>query len=119
MVQFNNTIISVLEQDFEQIAFTMLRGGHCCTGSDSVRDWHCRAWFGCFLNVLAKAWNLLCRQHGGSLPEGASMDRFLWALILLKSYNVDEVNAARVGGVDKCTFWRWSWWFVEQLSYLE
>jgi hypothetical protein len=118
MVQCNNGTLAALEQDFERIAFTMLRGGRC-TGSHSVKDRHFRAWFGCSLNVLSKLWFLLCHQFDGAIPEGASMEQFLWALILLKSYDIDEVNASRVGGVDECTFCKWAWWFIEELSYLE
>lgn len=53
------------------------------------------------------------------MPEGATKERHLWALILLKSYDTDEVNAARVGGVDEGTFRKWAFWFVNEISHLE
>lgn len=73
-------------------------------------------WCGCSTMVIAKAWNLL---HRGGLPDHATQERFLWALCLLKSYDNEENNAARMGGVDEGTFRRWSWYFIEELSFCE
>jgi hypothetical protein len=74
-----------------------------------------RAWFGCSLNMLAKTWLLLASQFPNQrLPEQATKERFLWAIILLKSYDTEEVNASCVGGVIEGTFWYWSCWFVDE-----
>ena len=118
MVTFKKARLRRLILDFEVIAFDMLRGGRR-TGSRSVRDRRVRAWFGVSLKTLSKVWDLLTRQFNGRLPEGATKARFLWALILSKSYDIEEVNAGRVGGVDEATFAEWSLWFVDEIAQLE
>ena len=118
MVTFLKSRIKRLVHDFERIAFDLLRQGRQ-TGSKAVRDRRIRAWLGVSSKTVAKAWDLFCRQHNNRPPEGATKERFLWAFILLKSYDTDEVNAARVGGVDEGTFRKWSWWFVDELANLE
>jgi len=47
------------------------------------------------------------------------MECFLWAFVILKSYDVEENNTSRVSALDEGTFRQWSWWFIEELSYLE
>jgi hypothetical protein len=101
---FNGNELQLLVNEFKTVAFCVFRGGQA-TGSQSVRDRRIRAWFGCSLLVLAKVWCLLCQQFpNGRMPECATKERLLWALILLKSYDTEEVNASHVGGVDKGTF---------------
>lgn len=117
MIQFDNATIEVLATDFENIAFRLFRDGKGLGGSAGVKDRRMRAWVGCSATVVAKAWHLLC--EGEPLPRGATKERFLWALMLLKSYDTEENNASRVGGVDEGTFRSWSWWFIDELSYLE
>jgi hypothetical protein len=118
LVVFNLNKLQAHVDEFEAIAFHVFRRGKA-TGSLSVQDRRARAWFGCSLLVLAKTWVLLCRQFVQPLPERATKLKFLWAVILLKSYDAEEVNASRVGGVDQGTFCYWSWWFVDEISYLE
>ena len=75
------------------------------------------AWCGCSSHVIAKAWHLL---EQGDLRQGATKERFLWALYFL---NVcpknDEEGAGRCGGVDEKTHQKWVWYFVEELAHLE
>jgi len=116
MVAFNQLWIQALKREIKRIAFNVLRKG-IMSRSEGVRDQQIRAWTGCSTTVLAKAWDLLCRA--GPLQEGATMECFLWAFVILKSYDVEENNTSRVGALDEGTFRQWSWWFIEELSYLE
>ena len=54
-----------------------------------------------------------------NLPEGSRPCYLLWALILLKVYATETIHCSMVGGVDRKTFRKWSWIFVEAISYLE
>ena len=111
-VPFNRARIRTLRREFEVIAFRMLRGS-LPNVSLAVRDRRFRAWCGVSSSVIAMAWDLL--SWGTDLPEAATEERFLWAIIVLKSYDTEEINAGHVGGVDEGTFRIWSWWFVEAL----
>jgi hypothetical protein len=116
---FNANELQLLVNEFGTVAFRAFHGGQA-TGSQSVHDRKIRAWFGCSLLVLAKVWCRLCQQFpNGRMPECVTKERLLWALILLKSYDTEEVNASRVGCVDEGTFQYWSWWFVDEISFLE
>jgi hypothetical protein len=104
MVAFNLNKLQAHENEFETVAFRVFWGGRV-TGSRSVQDRQVRAWFGCSLNVLAKTWLLLSSQFPNQrLPEQATKERFLWAIILLKSYDTEEVNASCIGGVNEGLF---------------
>ena len=103
-------------KELEMLAFKIFRNGHLPSPSLFVRDKRIRGWCGCSSETMAKAWMLLMR---GGLKRGASMERFLWAMMLLKSYDTEIVGAGRVGGVDEETFSTWAWYFIDELSYLE
>ena len=53
-----------------------------------------------------------------AVPEGSSPKHLLWALMLLKTYAVQELLAS-LCGVDEKTFRKWSWVFVNAISVLE
>lgn len=103
-------------KDFEKAAFAIMQ--RAITGSRVVRDRRVRAWFGCSLKTVAKIWYLL-DNSANKLPEQATQERLLWALVLMKRYDTEEFNAGIVGGVDEGTFRKWSWFFIEEISYLE
>ena len=42
----------------------------------------------------------------------------LWALLFLKAYNREEMNAAMCG-CDEKTFRKWSWFYVEAMADLD
>lgn len=121
MVHFSQEALEAireLEDDFESIAFGLFRQG-IISGSTKVRNRRMIAWIGSTPEMLARVWYLLEEGFGGMLPRGATKERLLWALLLLKNYNSTEMNAAQCGGVDEKTFRKWAWWFLEELSFLE
>lgn len=73
--------------------------------------------------MLARLWFLLedsFVSSGDVLPRGATKERMLWGLYLVKSYPPnDETGASMCGGIDEKTYRKWAWWFIEELSYLE
>lgn len=102
--------------ELEVLAFKIFRGGHPPSPSLFVRDKRFRGWCGCSSETAAKCWMLLTR---GGLKKGATMERFLWGLMMLTSYDTEIVGAGRVGGVDEKTFVKWAWYFVDAISFLE
>lgn len=111
--------LAATEQELEKATFKMFRPKFAVSQSELVRDRRIRAWIGCSATVASKAWMLL--EDAGaqeSLGRGASMNRFLMALMMLKSYPTEIVGASR-GGCHEETFTEWAWAFIDELSYLE
>jgi hypothetical protein len=52
------------------------------------------------------------------MPRGATKERFLWGLLLLKTYGTTKAMASRCG-CDKDTIRKWAWFFLEEHSFLE
>lgn len=98
------------------VAKNMLhRSGH---GSDLVFERRFRSHFGASPKVVAYTWDLL-RQKDVDLDAGATIDRFMWSLFLLKCYSTEEINCSHLFGVDEKTFRKWAWFFIDQISFLE
>ena len=53
------------------------------------------------------------------MPEGAHPAHLLLCLMFLKIYATETVLCTMAGGVEEKTFRKWSWMFVDELSYLE
>ena len=52
------------------------------------------------------------------IPEGSQPKHLLWAMMLLKTYAVQEVMAS-LAGVDEKTFRKWAWVFIEAIAVIE
>ena len=71
--------------------------------------------FGCSSTVCANAL-LLIMDGWNDKPSGATKDRFLWALSLLKSYDIEGNLSCNAGeGCDEKTFRHWALFFLEEL----
>lgn len=119
VLEFNMRRLARAELELERAAFKIFRPKFVVSQSELVRDRRIRAWIGCSATVAAKAWMLL--EDAGaqeSLGSGASIDRFLMAMMMLKSYPTEIVGASRAGCHEE-TFTHWAWAFIEELSYLE
>jgi len=92
--------------------------GRSGTGSQLIYERRFHAHFGVSPQVAACTWDLL-QEHCGPHPAEATMDRFLWGLLLLMCYDVEQVNCTKAAGCDEQTFRTWSWYFIDQISYLE
>jgi len=69
--------------------------------------------------IVLKLWELL-EEGEGNRGHPAHL---LWALLWLKTYQTEQVCAGMVGedgvGIHEDTFRDWSWYYVQQISYLE
>ena len=76
--------------------------------------------FGIPPHLVAHVWKDLCR--GGFLdhlgPRSLRPIHLLWALLWLKCYNKEGVNASMVG-CDEKTFRKWSWFYSECIADLD
>ena len=82
----------------------------------SDRNGRFRAVFGAGSAVVADVWNRI--EADGDIAEGAEPKHLLWALVLLKVYQSDEVHCALVGWPSAPTFRKWAWYFVERIAIL-
>lgn len=104
--------------EFQRLGAEIMRRDPDFVGSGVVADRRFRSYFGVSVDVCTQAWQLLLAQIG-TLPKGALMVHLLWALMCMKLYTNETALASIAGGVDEKTFRKWSWFFIEELSYLE
>ena len=86
---------------------------HDMEGSISLGYRKFRAFFGTSPLVCVVAWDLLLVHR----PKKSTPEHLLWALLLLKRYSIESVNAALVGVSEK-TFRKWAHTFIFLLSNL-
>ena len=76
-----------------------------------------KANFGASPNTVHIIW---CKiVNAMEIPAGGKHVHLLWALMFMKLYCADSVMASLVGGVHEQTFRKWSWWFIDAISYLQ
>ena len=83
----------------------------------STEDENFRAFFGCRPDVAMIAWDMLASLD--MLPDGGTIEHFLWALMFLKVYPRSRVMQVLCGNVDNQTMMKWTMKFVWALAYLE
>ena len=109
--------IAVLAEDFIVIAFRLFRKGKILESRTRTTQMMI-SWVGATPTMLGMLWYLL-ESTQSEWKRGASKERLLWGLLLLKAYESEKKNAAVVGGVDEATFAKWSWYFLSEISFLE
>lgn len=62
-------------------------------------------------------WNMI--DPPVNMANGVEHCHLLWCLYFMKNYNTESINAANVGGVDEKMFRKWTWLFVDEISFLE
>ena len=72
-----------------------------------------REFFGTSPVVCLIAWDLMLRVR----PRNSKPEHLLWALLLLKRYSIEAVNATLTGVTEK-TFRKWSQIFIALLADL-
>ena len=85
--------------------------GHNTGGSLTVGYRKFRAFFGTSPLVCIIVWDLLCHVR----PRNSKPEHLLWAMMLLKRYSIESVNAA-LTKVSEKTFRKWSLIFIELLG---
>ena len=76
-----------------------------------------RSVFGAGSIVVADIWNRI--EADGEILKGGEPKHLLWALVLLKVYQSDEVHCALVGWPSVPTFRKWAWYFIERINDLK
>ena len=79
-----------------------------------VRDRRFRSLFGIAPRVCSRVWSLV----GSQLPKRASPQHLLWALLFLKIYASESVNAV-LSKADEKTFRKWQCIFVKKIASLQ
>ena len=87
--------------------------GHDTTGSRGMGHRKFRTFFGTTPQICAIIWS----KMSATRPDKASPEHLLWALLLLKLYNIESINAA-LTGVSEKTFRKWSLIFIRLLASL-
>ena len=85
--------------------------GHNMDGSITVGYRKFRCFFGTTPMVCASAWNKLCDVR----PAKSHPHHLLWALLHMKQYCIEHVNATLIGVSEK-TFRKWSHIFIGLLA---
>ena len=86
-------------------------------GAAKETDWiRFKATFGTTPTVCCIIWDLLITTE--YLPDNGRPFHLLWALMFLNLYCAESVHAA-LADCDEKTFRKWSWLFVDAISYLE
>ena len=83
-----------------------------------VSDRRFRAHFGCSPDVCSDIWEKISRSTPGLSREGAMPKHLLWALNFLKSYDTEDILAARFG-TTRVTLRKWIWFIVRRISCLK
>jgi hypothetical protein len=81
------------------------------------RNGRFRSVFGAGSEVVADIWNRI--EADAPIDKDAKPKHLLWALVLLKVYQSDEVHCALVGWPSAPTFRKWAWYFVERIAMLK
>lgn len=82
--------------------------------STAIAERRFRAFFGTSPRVCARLWYLLltCGHYESEKPV-----HILWALMFLRLYETEHVNAS-LAQVDEKTFRKWTWKVISKLSRL-
>ena len=76
-----------------------------------------REMFGVGAQVALVAWTMLGTL--GLLPEGGTLQHFLWTLCFLKVYPKQGPLSVLCGNADHKTIMKWVWEFISVLAELE
>ena len=103
-------------EDFRKLGATIIQHARLdkSTGSSGTfKHDHWLAHFGVSEVVCADAWGCLALTEKYARPL-----HFLWALLFLKNYIVEEVAASSVGAGHEQTFRKWTDFFVREIASL-
>ena len=87
--------------------------GHNLWGSRSMGYRLFRSFFGTTPQVCEIIWDMLSARR----PPHSTPKHLLWALLLLKQYNLESVNAVLTSTTEK-TFRKWSLLYIQLISNL-
>jgi hypothetical protein len=99
---------------FETLASAIM-ASLAITVSLPTKERRFRACFGTTARICSQLWSLCSHIL---IAEGAMPVHLLWALMFLKQYNTEEVNAS-MAGCDEKTFRHWCWLVINILADME
>jgi hypothetical protein len=73
--------------------------------------------FGAKPAVMAELWTMIDPEN--TMSNGVKPAHITWAFYYLKQYPTEEVFARNVGGFYEQTCRKWTWLFIEAISYQE
>ena len=76
-----------------------------------------RQYFGCGILVCLNLWCALVESD--SVPVSGTMSHLLWTLMFLRVYAKERVLCTLAGGVNRNTFSKWTWLFIDAIVRLE
>lgn len=85
---------------------------HNPNNSETVGHRIFKCFYGVSPNVCSAVWRMF-----QNTPPNAEPKHLLWALLFLKRYNTEHINAAIVGTSEK-TFREWAWELIDMLAEL-
>lgn len=104
-------MVTVTSNVFRSLGHEMIgRSGRLASYSASRQF---RSLFGTSPEVCSILW----RQVHSSIPKRGKPKHILWALLFLKTYATEDVLSTVVG-VDRKTYRKWSWVFINAISHL-
>jgi hypothetical protein len=84
-------------------------------GLHNTKSRRFRAFFGTTPIICSVLWSLCLPSF---IAQAVMPAHLLWALLFLKQYNIEEVNASMTG-TDEKTFRKWSWLVISILADLD
>jgi hypothetical protein len=108
------TMAEVDESVFDRLA-SAISNNLAIAVSLRTRKRQFRAFFGTTARMCSMLWSLCSHTL---IPEHAMPVHLLWAFMLLKQYNTEEVNAS-MAGCDEKTFRLWCWLVIHVLADME
>ncbi|GKZ00550.1 hypothetical protein MPSEU_001007400 [Mayamaea pseudoterrestris] len=88
-----------------------------CQNLASPTDRRFRSTFGTTPAICSILWDKLDPER--FIHKRAEPKHLLWGLMLMKLYLPERAIVSLAGGVDEKTFSKWSWLFIDQISFLE
>ncbi len=115
---------SLSQKEFEKLGTQMMlptKKGRAKALQGSKKKQHRRfqSWFGTQPSIISIIWERLITY--GWLIKTVKIPNpihLLWALHFLQTYNTESMLSATVGGVHPDTFRKWSWHYIQGISYL-
>lgn len=103
--------------EFERLGFKMVNFNG--RGSLHNRYRRYKSYFGVTPDIAVILWRDLADskwlRYGGAV---AHPEHLLWALMFLRNYNKEEINASVAGCTEK-TFRKWAWFYAEGIADLD
>ena len=104
-------------EDFYSAGRDIMRRSNKKFGAIATEERRFRELFGCGAPIALTLWRMLVEEE--TIPEGGTIQHFLWALMFLKVYGKEAQLCSLAGGIDPKTLRKWVWSFITPIADLE